>query len=60
MPVQNKRFMITVPRDIEVDVADVKKNLFCDKTYSEIYRYLIRRGLDALKTESPHKPSKTV
>ena len=49
MSTKNKRFMLTVPDDIEVDVAEVKRDLFYDKPYSEMYRQLIRMGLDSLK-----------
>lgn len=49
MPAKNKRFMLTVPDDIEVDVAQIKRDLFYDKPYSEMYRQLIRIGLDSLK-----------
>lgn len=49
MSTKNKRFMLTVPDDIEVDAAEVKRDLFYDKPYSEMYRQLIRMGLDSLK-----------
>lgn len=51
MAVKNKRYMLTVPADLEADVADIKRALFRDKTYSETYRQLIRMGLDTVKTE---------
>lgn len=51
MPTKDKRFMLTVPEDIEADAAVVKRELFYDKPYSEMYRQLIRMGLDALKAE---------
>lgn len=53
METENKRFMLTLPDDIAADVADIKRVNFFDKSYSEMYRYLIRRGLDSLKVESP-------
>lgn len=49
MPTNRKRFMLTVPDDIAADAADVKRDLFYDKPYSEMYRQLIRMGLDSLK-----------
>ncbi|MDO5547660.1 MAG: hypothetical protein Q4F79_04155 [Eubacteriales bacterium] len=55
MTTKNKRFMLTVPDDIEADVARVKRELFHDKSYSEMYRQLIRMGLDALKAEKVTK-----
>lgn len=57
MDTKKKRFMVTIPSDVAIDVADVKQNLFHDKPYSEMYRELIRAGLDALKAE---KSAKTV
>lgn len=55
MSTKNKRFMLTVPDDIESDAAEVKKDLYYNKPYSEMYRQLIRKGLDALKQENAAK-----
>ena len=49
MAAKNKRFMLSVPDDIEEEAAKIKRELFYDKPYSEMYRRLIRIGLDALK-----------
>lgn len=51
MAVKKRRFMLTVPEDVETDAAMVKRELFCDKPYSEMYRQLIRMGLDVTKAE---------
>lgn len=51
MSTKSKRFMLTVPDDIQKDVDTVKRDLFYDKPYSELYRQLIRIGLDTLKGE---------
>lgn len=53
MATKSKSLMLTVPDDIAADAADVKRTKFIDKSYSEMYRYLIRRGLDSLKAEPP-------
>ena len=58
MPTKDRRLMLTVSDEIESDAADVKKDLFYDKPYSEMYRHLIRMGLDALKEEKAEKESK--
>lgn len=58
MSTRNKRFMLTVPDNIEADVAEVKRSLFYDKSYAEMYRYLIRMGLDSLKAEKAAKENK--
>lgn len=55
MTMKNKRFILTVPDDIQMDVADIKRELFFDESYSEMYRQLIRMGLDALKAEKVTK-----
>ncbi len=55
MAAKKKRFMVTIPSDIAIDVADVKQSLFHDKPYSEMYRELIRAGLDTLKREEKEK-----
>lgn len=51
MSTKSKRFMLTVPDDIQKDVDTVKRDLFYDKPYSELYRQLIRIGLNTLKDE---------
>ena len=51
MTVKKKRFMLTVPEDVEADAAMVKRELFYDRPYSEMYRQLIRMGLDVMKAQ---------
>ncbi|MCI8351636.1 MAG: hypothetical protein HFJ86_10815 [Oscillospiraceae bacterium] len=51
MAVKKKRFMLTVPEDVEADAAMVKRELFYDRPYSEMYRQLIRMGLDVMKAQ---------
>lgn len=53
MPTKSKSLMLTVPEDIAAAAADMKQKQFMNKSYAELYRYLIRRGLDSLKTEPP-------
>lgn len=50
MTTKNRRFTLNMPDDIEADAAEIKHHLFYDKPYSEMYRQLIRMGLDSLKT----------
>ena len=52
MSTKNKRFMLTVSDDIVADAAVAKRDLFYDKPYSEMYRQLIRIGLNTLKSEN--------
>lgn len=44
-------FMFTLPDDMAADVADIKRLMFTDISYAEMYRYLIRLGLDSHKAE---------
>ena len=53
MATERKSLMLTVPDDIAAAAADVKRTKFTDKSYAEMYRYLIRLGLDSLKAEPP-------
>ena len=46
-----KRLILTVPEDIEAELACVKQELFQDMPYSEMLRQLIRMGLDAGKAQ---------
>lgn len=57
MAAKNKRFVLAVPEDIEAAVAELKGGLFQDESYSEIYRQLIRMGLDRLNAEKAEKKS---
>lgn len=58
MSTQKRRFMLTVTADIEEEAAIAKREQFYDKPYSEMYRYLIRLGLDSLKAEKKEKKKK--
>lgn len=55
MDTKKKRYMLTVPSDMEEDIAVVKQELFQDKPYSEMYRQLIRIGLDIMKEKKGEK-----
>lgn len=55
MATKKKRFMLTIPDDIETDAANVKREMFYDKSYAEMYRQLIRLGLDCIKSKEPPK-----
>lgn len=53
MEMKKRCLTLTLPDDIAADIADIKRVKFTDKSYSEMYRYLIRLGLDSLKSETP-------
>ncbi len=43
------RFMLTVPVDMAEKAEVLKKNLFYDKPYAEMYRQLIQLGMDEIQ-----------
>lgn len=42
------RFSLTIPSDMARRADTLKKNLFYDKTYAEMYRQLIHLGMNEL------------
>lgn len=56
MATDMKRVMLSLPKDLASETDEAKRHQFYDKPYSKMYRYLIQRGLDALKAERPRKP----
>lgn len=56
MATDMKRVMLSLPKDLASKTDEVKRHQFYDKPYSEMYRYLLQRGLDALKAEQPRNP----
>lgn len=49
MGTKMKRFMLTVPEDLEQKAKELKKEIFFDQSYAEVYRYLIRKGVESLE-----------
>jgi len=47
MKAENKRIMITIPPDLEAEIQSLKK--FYDKPYAEMYRQIIRTGLECVQ-----------
>lgn len=56
MATASVRFMLSVSDDIAKQAEILKKEVYFDKPYAEMYRQLIRLGIDALKAEQPRKP----
>lgn len=54
------RFMLTVPADMAEKAEELKKNLFYNKPYAEMYRQLIQLGMDEIqkKVEKSVKQNK--
>ena len=46
------RFMLTVPVDMAEKAEALKKNLFYDKPYAEMYRQLIQLGMDEIQKKA--------
>lgn len=46
-----KRFSVSIPQEIEGDIAELKKTQYFDRSRSEMIRYLIKKGLDAVRRE---------
>ena len=49
MKAENKRIMITIPPDLEAEIQSLKKEKFYDKPYAEMYRQIIRTGLECVQ-----------
>ena len=47
------RFTITVPEEIAERAEALKKDLFYDRSYAEMYRQLIRLGMEQLWPDGP-------
>lgn len=48
MSTNMNRVMISVPEDIEKEIERLKQTQFYDKPYAEVYRQIIRLGLEKL------------
>lgn len=51
MSTNNARFMLAVPEDILKQSEALKRELFYNKPYAEMYRQLIQLGLDTLQND---------
>ena len=55
MSANMKRMMICVTPEIEAAAEELKKNVFYNKPYSEVYRYLITEGLKSVNASIDQK-----
>jgi hypothetical protein len=55
MATKNKRTMVSVPPEWESEITALKKEQFFNDTHAEMYRQLIRLGLDAINKENSQK-----
>ena len=44
-----KRMILAIPEELEKEMVNLKETVFSDISYSEMYRKLLRTGLDVLK-----------
>lgn len=44
-----KRLMVSIPTDVKSEIDAVKQQDFYDKSYAELYRYIIRLGLTKMR-----------
>lgn len=55
MPEQKSRFTMTIPDSILTRAEEIKKNVYYNKTYSEMYRQLIELGMNSLEQNKTTK-----
>lgn len=51
MAFTSKRFTISVTPGMETELAEVKREYYCNSTFNEMLKDLIIRGLKSSKTE---------
>lgn len=44
-----KRLSITITKDLESELKNLKKKKFYDKSYAEMIRFLLRKGIETTK-----------
>lgn len=52
MATNMNRITISVPKDIEAEIQLLKKTTCFDRSYSDIYRELIRLGMEKMSEET--------
>lgn len=52
MATNMNRITISVPKDIEEEIQLLKKTTCFDRSYSDIYRELIRLGMEKINEET--------
>ena len=58
MAASTTRFMLTVPSDLARQAEALKKDVLYDKPYAEMYRQLIRLGMEKLEEKSAGEKGK--
>lgn len=52
------RLTVSIPQEIKCEIDLAKKNEFYDKPYSELYRQIIRLGLEKMNEDKAEKSSR--
>ena len=55
MPTEMKRFMLYITPEIEAGADELKRKVFYDKPYSELYRCLLSLGLQSANNDTAYK-----
>lgn len=46
------RLMVSIPAELKSEIDAIKQREFYDKPYAELYRQIIRLGLDKIREEA--------
>ena len=57
METKSRRFVLNLPEELEEEIQMTKERFFHDTSYSEMYRLLIRAGLETLKAKKERESS---
>ena len=49
------RFLLTVPNDLAQQTEELKRTVFYNKPYAEMYRRLIQLGIEQLSENKEHE-----
>lgn len=58
MTTNMNRITISIPEDIEEEIQLLKKTTCFDRSYSDIYRELIRLGMEKMSAETKGREEK--
>lgn len=55
MATNTNRVMVSIPAEIETEIKQLKQTHFCDMSYAELYRQILRLGLDKIAEKKVKK-----
>ena len=59
MATNMKRVMLSIPPEDKEEIEIIKQKEYYDKSYAELYRYLLRLGLEKKHENELEKPTVT-